>query len=365
MTLRRCPDHRYNTFAGSKRTERSLSQRQRYAPMDSTKHLRFSILLSLLILFIGTLGYTIIEGWSPFDAFYMTIITISTVGFSEVHQMGQAGRIFTAVLVFFGVGFSLYVAGAVVQFMVEGRMRHILGRRRLDRQISRIRDHYIVCGYGRIGRVITRSLHSKFNDIVVVENNPDLIPVMDSDGVLYLSGNATDETVLKRAGITVARGLIAVLATDTENVFLVLTARQLNPDLYIMARAGHDASKSKLLAAGANQVESPYVMGAINMATKVLRPEVTNFLELALSYRNNQIQMEEIPVTGKSRLVGVPLKDTGIRQDYNVIIIAVKMQSGAMRFNPSFDTVINAGDTVIAVGEDRNLQRLEKALKVR
>jgi len=306
----------------------------------------------------------IIEGWSPFDAFYMTIITISTVGYSEVHQLGRAGRIFTAVLVFFGVGFSLYVAGAVVQFMVEGRMRHILGRRRLDRQISRIRDHYIVCGYGRIGRVITRSLRSKFNDIVVVENNPELIPVMDGDGVLYLNGNATDEMVLKRAGITAAKGLIAVLATDTENVFLVLTARQLNPDLYIMARAGHDASKSKLLAAGANQVESPYVMGAINMATKVLRPEVTNFLELALSYRDNQIQMEEIPVTGKSRLVGVPLKDTGIRQDYNVIIIAVKKQSGDMHFNPSFDTVINAGDTVIAVGEERNLQRLDRALKV-
>jgi voltage-gated potassium channel len=332
--------------------------------MDSTKHLIIGSLLSLLILFLGTVGYMLIEGWGPFDAFYMSIITISTVGFSEVHQLGRIGRTFTVILVFFGVGFSLYVAGAVVQFMVEGRMRHILGRRRLDRKIKRIKDHYIVCGYGRIGRVVAHSLRSKFSDIVVIEKSQDLVPVMEGDGVLFLCGNASEESLLKRAGIAEAKGLIAVLATDTDNVFLVLTARQLNPDLYIMARAGHEDSKSKLLAAGADQVESPYVMGAINMATKVLRPEVTNFLELALGYRDKKIQMEEIPATEASELIGVPLKDTGIRQNYDVIIIAIKLQSGEMLFNPSFDAVINAGDTVIAVGEDRHLQRLEKALNV-
>ena len=228
--------------------------------MNSTKHLAISIALSLIIIFSGTAGYMIIEGWRFLDALYMTIITISTVGYREVNQVGDLGRIFTIVVVFTGVGFSLYVAGAVVQFMVEGRMRIILGRRRLDKKIDRLKKHYIVCGYGRIGRVLCRNLSRKPYDVVIIEKNADLIPVMDTDGVLYISGDAADEACLIKAGIKRAEGLVAVLATDTDNVFLVLTARQLSPDLKIIARAGQEASKNKLRAAGADSVESPYEM---------------------------------------------------------------------------------------------------------
>jgi voltage-gated potassium channel len=304
----------------------------------------------------------VIESWGFFDALYMTIITISTVGYSEVHHVSKAGRLFTILLVFFGVGFTLYIAAAVVQFMVEGRIRIILGRRRLEKKINRMKDHYIVCGYGRIGRVLCRNLKRKPINLVVVEKSPELIPVMDADGVLYISGDASNEENLLKAGIKRAKGLIAVLASDADNVFLVLTARQLDPDLIIIARASQEESKSKLRAAGANTVESPYDMGAASMAHRIIRPTVTNFLDLAFAHKRKGIQMEEIPVGASSDLVNVMLKDTGIRQKYNLIIIAIKKPDKSMLFNPSFEAVIEVGDTVIAVGEEINLQNLEHIL---
>jgi len=252
--------------------------------MNGTKHLAISIALSLIIIFSGTAGYMLIEGWRFLDALYMTIITISTVGYREVNQVGDLGRIFTIVVVFTGVGFTLYVAGAVVQFMVEGRIRIILGRRRLDKKIDRLKNHYIVCGYGRIGRVLCRTLCRKPYDVVVIEKNADLIPVMDTDGVLYIPGDAVDEACLIKAGIQRAEGLVAVLATDADNVFLVLTARQLAPDLKIIARASQEAAKNKLKAAGADSVESPYEMGAASMAQRIIRPTVTSFLDLAFAH---------------------------------------------------------------------------------
>ncbi|MBU2622942.1 MAG: potassium channel protein [Proteobacteria bacterium] len=332
--------------------------------MDSTKHLVLSLLLTLLVSIIGTTGYMMIEGWDLLDSMYMTIITLTTVGYGEVHSVSRAGRIFTMLLVFFGVGFCLYIAGAMVQFMVEGRIRDILGRRNLDKKIGRLKNHYIVCGYGRIGKMLCKNLMIKKDfDLIVIENNKDLIPVMEEDGVLYLPSDAGDEENLIKAGIKTAKGLVAVLATDADNVFLVLSARQLNPHLFITARASRNESKSKLLAAGANNVVSPYDIGAISMAQRILRPTVTSFLDLAFAEQRKDIKMEEIPVSSSSGIINIMLKDSGIRQKYNLIIIAIKKQDGNMLFNPSFETKIQAGDTVIAVGEDANLQKLEKILQ--
>jgi len=330
--------------------------------MNKNRHLIVSIILSLAILIIGTAGYMIIEGWRFLDALYMTVITISTVGYREINQIGDAGRVFTILLVAIGVGFTLYVAAAVVQFMVEGRMRIILGRRRLDQKINRLKNHYIVCGYGRIGRVICRNLRRKPLDVVAIDKSPDLIPLMDQDGILYVSADAADEASLIKAGIKQARGLVAALATDMDNVFLVLTARQLAPELTIIARASNEGVKSKLQAAGADSVESPYEMGAVSMAHHIIRPAVTNFLDLAFAHSRKDIQMEEIPVSESSKLVNVQLKDSGIRQNFNLIIIAIKKPDGNMLFNPSFEAAIMPDDTVIAVGELENLQKLEKIL---
>jgi voltage-gated potassium channel len=326
----------------------------------------FLIIVALLAFTIaaGTLGFELIEGWSFMDALYMTIITIATVGYQEIRPLGEAGRIFNMILIFFGLGTTTYVAASVVRFMVEGRIRAIMGRRRLDRKINRLKGHYIICGYGRIGRILCRTLQQKPVDLVAIERNPDLIPVMEQDRVLYLQGEATSEEVLQRAGIERAGGLVAVLATDTDNVFLVLTARQLAPQLMIIARASLEASKNKLRAAGANIVESPYEMGAFRLAQRIMRPAVSSFLDSAFSHARKDIQMEELAVSSSSPLADLSLKDSGIRQQYNLIIIAIKKPDGAMFFNPSFETVIRPGDTVIAVGEVDNLDRLERALSL-
>jgi voltage-gated potassium channel len=330
--------------------------------MNKTRHLAISIALSLLILITGTAGYMIIEDWRFLDALYMTIITISTVGYREVNQVGDIGRLFTIFLVLIGVGFTFYVMAAVVQFMVEGRMRIIMGRRRLDKHIDRLKNHYIICGYGRIGRVLCRNLQRTVHELVVIEKDSDQVPAMDLDGVLYVTGDAGDEANLVKAGIKRARGLVAALGTDTDNVFLVLSARQLAPELNIIARASHQGAKNKLRAAGANSVESPYEMGAASMAHRIIRPTVTNFLDLAFAHTRKDIQMEEFPVGENSRLTNIPLKDSGIRQDFNLIIIAIKKPDGTVLFNPSFEAAFMPEDTVIAVGEVENLQKLEKIL---
>lgn len=331
--------------------------------LTGTKQFVISLISLFFIIALGSFGYVIIEGWTLMDAFYMTVITLTTIGFGEVHPMSDTGQAFTIVLIFIGGGYFIYVMGAFVQFMVEGRIRVILGRRKLDKAINNLKDHYIICGYGRIGRVLCHQLKAnKLLDLLVIEQDKELIPTLDEDKMIYIVGDASSESCLLRAGIDRAKCLVAALATDTDNVFLVLTARQLNPDIFIMARSSYKESISKLRAAGANMVESPYDMGATSMAHKILRPTVTSFLDTALGRKQKDIQMEELPVNEASPLANIMLKDTGIRQDYNLIIIAIKKEDGQMLFNPSFETVFKAGDTVIAVGKDEDLIRLEKVL---
>ena len=330
--------------------------------MESTKHFIISLLLALILVIFGTLGYLLIEGWSSLDALFMTIITLATVGYQEVHPLSAAGQIYTIVLIVTGVGFFLYVAGAVIQFMVEGRVRALMGRRRLDRKIARMKNHYIVCGYGRIGKVICEKLLRENMDLVIIDKRPDLVDTFESLGMVYICGDAGDESILARAGIQRAKALIASLATDTDNVFLVLSARQIAPELKIVARAGSEAAKRKLAAAGANTVEAPYETGAATMAQRILRPTVTNFMDLAFAQHHKDIQMEEIPVSQESALKEVMLKDSGIRQKYNLIIIAIKKADDHMLFNPSFEARLQTGDTVLAVGEPANLKKLEAEL---
>ena len=330
--------------------------------MNRLDQILLALIVSGIIMLIGISGYMIIEKWNFLDALYMTVITMSTVGFMEVHKTGCAGRIFTIIMIFAGVGYYLYIAGVIMQAIVEVEIQSLLGRKRLDKKISKLKSHYIVCGYGRIGRVLCQLIREETNDIVVIEQDETLIDTLTQDKMHYLQGDAADENTLTKAGIEKASFLVAALGTDTANVFLVLTARQLNPDIFIMARASSPGVRNKLMVAGANIVESPYDTGAVSMGLKLLRPSVSSFLDVALSRKREAIQIEELFVPTKSRYTDIALKDSGIRQDFNLIIISIKKASGEMLFNPHFETLIEPGDTVIVMGKTPDLRKFAAAI---
>lgn len=331
--------------------------------MERQKRFTLTIVLTVALVFFGTGGYMVIEGWPFDDALYMTIITMATVGYGEVHQVSDTGRAFTMFLIVMGVGYFMYVVGLIVQFLVEDRIRVILGRRKLEIQIAKLKNHYIICGYGRIGRVLSRYLTERYLDVVIIEKNTDRQERMDEDGVLYLIGEATDENLLIKAGIKRAKGLVTAVATDSENVFLTLIAKQLNPDLFIVARAIQNTAKRTLQAAGAEKVISPYDLGARRMAHAILRPTVIKFLELAFTDDNTDIQVEEILVHSTSRLLNVELKNSGIRQQLDLIILTIKKADGSMIFNPKADTRIETDDTLVVVGRARSVSELAKMLQ--
>lgn len=330
--------------------------------MDHLKQSIISIVLFIALLAIGSWGYMAIEGWDFFDALYMTVITIATVGYGEVHIVSPTGRMFTLVLIFLGVGFFLYVVGNFIQFLVEGRIRYVLGRRKLDRQINKLKNHYIICGYGRMGRALARFLIQRYLDVVVIEQNQARTAVMDEDGILYLVGAATDESLLIRAGIERARGLITVVGSDADNVFLVLLARQMNPDVFIVARAVMNSAKRTLTAAGANKVVSPYDLGARRMAHAILRPTVIEFLEMAFADENVDVEVEELTIKPNSPVVRRTLYESEIRPKFGVIIISIKKSDGRMVFNPDADTLLESEDTLVVVGGAANIKGLEKLL---
>lgn len=330
--------------------------------MDHVKQSIISIILFIALLATGSAGYMALEGWDFFDSLYMTVITIATVGYGEVHSVSPPGRLFTLLLIFLGVGYFLYVVGNFIQFLVEGRIRFILGRRKLDRQINKLKGHYIVCGYGRMGRALSRFLIQRYLDVVVIEQNADRMPVMNEDGILYLVGSATDEDLLSRAGIERARGLITVVGSDADNVFLVLLARQMNPDIFIVARAVMNSAKRTLTAAGANKVVSPYDLGARRMAHAILRPAVIEFLEIAFADDSVDVEVEQITVKGKSPVLRRTLYESEIRPKFNVIIISIKKEDGRMVFNPDSETLLEKNDTLVVVGRAANIKRLEKLL---
>jgi len=333
-----------------------------YTPMEELTKIIKAIIIALMIFSVGIAGYMIIERWSLIDSVYMTAVTLSTVGFMEVHEISNAGRIFTIILIFAGVGYFLFLASIIMQSIVEGEIQSLLGRKRLDKKIRKLKQHYIVCGYGRIGRTLCTLIREETNDVVVIEKDPEMIEILNKDGIHYLHGDAADEDLLSKAGIEEASYLVAALATDTANVFLVLTARQLNPDIFIMARADSTGVKKKLTVAGANIVESPYDVGAQSMGLRLLRPSVSSFLNVALSRSKEAIQIEEMFVSKDSKYANVTLKDSGIRQDFDLIIISIKKVSGQMLFNPSFLTLIESSDTVIAMGKTEDLDKFSQAL---
>ncbi len=325
---------------------------------DSSKKLILVGALIILMVTVGTVGYMAIEGWNFLDALYMTITTLTTVGYREVHELSTKGIIFTILLIAAGVGSVLYALTSVAVIILEGALQGIFGRRKLEKKIKALQNHYIVCGYGRMGRIIGRELRAEGVSFMVIERNPDT-PVEHED-ILLLRGDATQDAILKEAGIERAKGLIAVLSNDAENLFVVLSARELNPGLLIVARAIEEDAEKKLLRAGATKVISPYHIGGLRMAHTVLKPTVVDFIEFATKSGNLDLQMQEVPVQEKSSLVGLTLKECGIGENLGVIIIAVKRKTGETKFNPTGRSMVQAGDTLIVMGEGPRLKDFEE-----
>ncbi|MBN2428594.1 MAG: NAD-binding protein [Deltaproteobacteria bacterium] len=328
--------------------------------MKSTPHLRFSFLVLICVVLAGTLGYSLIEGWGIFESFYMTIITITTVGFREVHELSSTGKAFTIVLIFSSLGVIAYAGGSFVEFIVEGQIRQIFGRKKLQKEIDKLVDHFIICGYGRIGSFICAELKERPIPFVVVENDPNLCQKIEEEGYLFVAGDATDDDALVKAGIAKAKGLVTAVTQDTDNVYITLTARGLNPALFILARAAEPASEKKLKRAGASKVVSPYLIGAHRMAQAILRPSVVDFLEIATAGKRLELQLEEIKISSSSSLVGKNLITSGIRRDWGIIIVGIKKINGQMLFNPVPETIMENGDTLITLGEKEAIVKLEK-----
>jgi len=320
-------------------------------------------LVSLVLVFAGgVVAYMQIEGWSFLESFYMVLIALSTVGFEEVHPLSDRGMAMTSILIILGVGNFAFLIGSVTQILVEGRIQAVWGRHRVQKTIDKLSDHIIVCGYGRIGGIAAQEILREGIPIVVIENDPELVTSMEDDEVLFIAGDATNDENLIKAGIDRARALITAVSQEASNVYVALMARQMNPDLYIVARADRESHIPRLERAGADRVLLPHVLGGVRMAQSVLRPAVTNFLELTQSKEELDLNMEELFIRPDCALVGKNLVQSQLRQLYNIIVIAIKKADGQMIFNPSAETVLHAEDTLILVGDKENMTELRQGM---
>ncbi|MBI3950908.1 MAG: potassium channel protein [Acidobacteria bacterium] len=327
--------------------------------MSPGQKFRWALLAVAGLNVIGTIGYRFFEGWAWLDCLYMTFITLATIGFGEVHPLSPEGRIFTMVLFWTTTVVLALAISTAGQALLQSELLSTLGRkRRVFKDISKLRDHHIVCGAGRVGRHVIKEMEQRGAPFVVVESDEGRAEKLLEQGNLVLMGDATDEEVLQGAGVEYARSLVCCLPSDADNLYAVITARGLNPNIHIVARASEEAAISKMRKAGANKVVSPVIIGSQRIAVAALSPAVSDFIELVTKAEVLDLNIEQVEVSRDSILVGQKLKDSGIRQQYDVIIIAIKRSGGAMIFNPSGETEISAGDVLVAVGGLPELERL-------
>jgi len=328
--------------------------------MTALRNLKLIAAALVLIVLGGMVGFHLIEGWPWFDGFYMTITTLTTIGYMETHPLSHAGRVFNSVLMLVGVGTVFLAIGSLTQALLEFELQSVFGRKRMEREISRLTGHYIICGAGRVGRSVAREFSRKPAQFVIIESKREKIERYAPEAWLTVEGDATQERTLDEARIREAKGLVAATTADATNIYIVLTARAMNPNLKIIARASEEAAEKHLRTAGADNVISPYLFAGSRIAQTLLRPGVMNFFDAAHGHLGLDLEMDEIPVTIGSRLAGKTIATSGIRQETGVIVLAIHRKNG-MRFNPTSDDVIQAGDSLIAMGDPEKLRLLEHA----
>ena len=314
------------------------------------------------IVAFGTCGYYFVEHMPLFESFYMTIITISTVGYAEIVPLSQAGRALTVIIIILGITVGAYTIGLLVRAVVEGELTKIVGRRIVQKQISSLKNHFIVCGFGRIGRIMCRELAEDKIDFVVIEQDPATIEDIEMQRYLYIEMDATSEEALLEAGIMKAKGIATAVNSDANNVFITMTAKSLRPDIFVLARASEEKNEDKLIRAGASRVVSPYLIGGRRMAQMLKKPTVVDFIDIAMMGSHLGLMIEEAKIGKNSNLIGKNLVDSQLRKDYGVIIVAIKKLSGDMIFNPMPSETLEAGDVIVVLGKREDLQRMNAVM---
>src|SRR5215212_2973271 len=308
----------------------------------------------------GSIGFKLLLGLPWFDCFYFTLITLTTIGYGEPPGMTEPARYFTAVLILSGVGTIGYALSIAARAVLEFELVATFGKRRMFKDISKLSDHYIVCGAGRIGSRVIREIARRGHDFVVIEGDEVTADRLLSLGYLVLMGDATSDDVLKAAGVERARGLVCAVSSDPDNLYITLTARDLNKNMMIVSRANDESAVNRLHKAGANKVVSPSITGSNQMAQMLLKPAVADFMEMASMTEKLELEVEQIEINAGSPFINRLLKDTGIRSDLNVIVIAIRRAGGEMVFNPAADTVIEEHDALVVIGSHSSLELLEK-----
>ncbi len=325
------------------------------------KRLITALILLVIVIEIGTIGYILIEKWGAVDSLYMTVITIASVGFMEVNPLSQTGRIFTIFLIIFGMGVLLFGISTFTAFLVEGELSEILRRRKMEKNISGLKGHYVVCGIGTVGRHIIDELHKTGRPFVAIDANEELCRELAEKGMLFVKGDATSSSVLKSANAANAKGVFCSLHTDAENLLLILTAKGINPLLKIVSKAEEDESEDKMIRAGADGVVLPKFIGGLRMASAMVRPEAVTFLDKMLKDQEKVYRVEDIFVDADSVFAGKTLKISGLMERKGFSVVAVR-KGGRYIFNPSGDERIEIGDAVILIGESESIREV-KAVK--
>ncbi|MDX1412832.1 MAG: potassium channel protein [Candidatus Promineifilaceae bacterium] len=331
--------------------------------MTTRRRLLRIVFVAVLTIAIGTFGYMVIEGWSFSDAAFMTIITLSTVGYGVVGVLSDAGRFFTMLLILVGVGVIVYSFSTFGEYLVSATMQGQLQRRRTRRMIKKLNNHVVICGYGRVGKGTAKTLRNSRQEVVVIESDQDRVSQAQDDGLIVLEGDASQDEVLHDAGLSKANSIIVTTGEDSLNLFIVLSARTINPDLLIVARANNVANEVKLRRAGADRVVSPYLIGGQHMANIVVRPHVTDFFDVVTLKDGEEIWIEELRIHPGSYLAGSSVGEADIRRKTGVTLIALYRQQEGGNTVPNAETRLEAGDQLLVLGTRVQLAALDKLTK--